>query len=94
MVKVLRYANETNGILQVEGSARTCLDTVQEYRFYSGLRLNTTTEGKWLGKYRHSRPKPLHILWPDLPLRISGTYLSSDEEVWYKYNLESKLDKG
>ena len=63
IVKVLQYADDTNGILQDKGSPRHFLDTVQEYGLYSGLRLNTTkTEGMWLGKYRHNRSKPLNIL--------------------------------
>ena len=70
-VKVLQYADDTNGILQDKGFAKQFLDTVQEYGLYSGLRLNTTkTEGMWLWKYRHNTSKPLNILWPDRPLRI------------------------
>ena len=59
-VKVLQYADDTNGILQDKGSARHFLDTVQEYGLYSGLCLSTTnTEGIWLGKHRYNTSKPL-----------------------------------
>ena len=81
IVKVLQYADDTNGILQDKGSAKHFLDTVQEYGLYSGLRLNTTkTEGMCLGKYRHNTSKPLNILRPDRPLRILGTYMSHDKD--------------
>ena len=39
--KVLQYADDANGILQDERSARHFLGIVREYVLYSGLRLNT-----------------------------------------------------
>lgn len=93
-VKLLQYADDTNGILQNKKSAKRFLENVKEYGQYSGLRLNTTkTEGMWLGSNRHKTSKPLNILWPDRPLRILGVYVSYDDEACYELNFQSRINK-
>ena len=92
-LKLLQYADDTNGILQDLSSAKCFLLTIKEFGQYSGLLLNAKTECLWIGSNRDNKTKPLGILWPDHPLRILGIYVSYDEDACYKCNFESRLNK-
>ena len=94
VLKLLQYADDTNGLLKDEKSAEAFLRTVKDFGSYSGLRLNTDkTEAMWLGSYRNKVAKPLGILWPNKPLRILGVHMSYDKEANIKLNFEDRIDK-
>lgn len=94
IVKLLQYADDTNGILRNQKSAKHFLKTIKTFGEFSGLCLNATkTEGLWLGSNAASNSKPLNILWPDRPIRILGIYVSYDKEACHKCNFESRLEK-
>ena len=93
-IKLLQYADDTNGLLKDLNSARHFLRAVEEFGSFSGLKLNKEkTEAMWLGSNRNNHQKPLGILWPDHPLKILGIYASYDKEACIKLNFEEKLDK-
>ena len=93
-VKILQYADDTNGLLFNQKSAKAFLETIKTFGDFSGLHLNTSkTEGMWIGSNKDSNSKPLGILWPDKPLRILGVYVSYDTDACYKFNFESRLQK-
>ena len=91
-LKLLQYADDTNGILKNIRSAKHFLDTVEIYGNYSGFKLNKEkTEGMWLGRFQNSLSKPLNINWPDAPLRILGIYASYDSDTCIIKNFKEKL---
>jgi len=93
-VKLLQYADDTNGIVRDTKSAEKFLDDVAVFGLYSGLKLNKDkTEAMWLGKYRNSKEKPLGIKWPENPLKILGVYCSYDIQECNKLNFETRIDK-
>ena len=91
-LKVLQYADDTNGLIDDVSSAKAFLNTVKEFGLYSGLMLNKEkTEAMWLGSSRQSQTKPLGILWPDRPLNILGVHVSYDPEESYTHNFDKVL---
>lgn len=93
-LKLLQYADDTNGILKDRKSAKHFLQTVDEFGQFSGLKLNKEkTEGMWLGSSRDKKSKPLGIRWPDEPLRMLGVYISYDSEICKQKNFKDKLLK-
>lgn len=93
-LKLLQYADDTNGLLKDTSSVRNFLNTVHEFGQYSGLSLNKDkTEAMWLGNCRNSPSKPLNITWPNKPLKILGVHMSYDKEACYNLNFEQKIDK-
>ena len=91
---MMQMRQKTNAILHDQKSAKCFLSTVKSFGQFSGLLLNASkTEGMWIGSNKDNKTKPLGILWPDLPLRILGIYVSYDEDACYKCNFESKLKK-
>ncbi len=93
-LKLLQYADDTNGLLSDIQSAKIFLRVVKEFGSFSGLMLNVDkTEGMWLGCNRTNQGKPLGIVWPDKPLRILGVYVSYDKEACYQLNFESRIFK-
>ena len=93
-IKLLQYADDTNGIVADIKSAERFLKVVGTFGMYSGLKLNTDkTEAMWLGKCRKSKSKPLGISWPEKPLRILGAYCSYDENACNELNFGEKIQK-
>jgi len=93
-IKVLQYADDTNGIVLNLKSAKHFLYVVEEFGTLSGLSLNKEkTQALWLGKCRKSKEKPLGIEWPDNPLRVLGVYVSYDKTECEFLNFEKKISK-
>lgn len=93
-IKLVQYADDTNGVLSNEISARYFLKNVETFGRYSGLKLNIDkTEGAWIGSLRNNQTKPLGIKWPDTPLRILGVYVSYNKDECNKLNFEDKIQK-
>lgn len=93
-VKVLQYADDTNGLLKNLSSAKKFLTKVKEFGDYSGLILNKEkTEAMWLGSRKSCPHKPLGILWPNRPLRILGVYASYDKEACERLNFLDRISK-
>ena len=93
-IKVLQYADDTNGIVLNVKSAKHFLYVVEEFGTVSGLSLNKEkTQALWLGKCRNSKEKPLGIEWPDKPLRVLGVYISYDKTECELLNFEKKISK-
>ena len=93
-LKLLQYADDTNGLVVNLKSARQFLCVVEEFGVFSGLLLNKDkTEAMWLGKCRRSHEKPLGISWPEKPIRVLGVYMSYEKEECEKLNYEKKITK-
>lgn len=93
-IKLLQYADDTNGLLTDIDSAREFLAAVRTFGDFSGLKLNIEkTEGMWLGSLRNSREKPLGIVWSEKSLRVLGVYVSYDETESNKLNFDNKVCK-
>lgn len=93
-LKLLQYADDTNGILKDRKSAKLFLNEVEYFGTFSGLKLNKDkTEGMWLGSFRDQKCKPLGIKWPEEPLKMLGVYLSYDLGASRRRNFEDKLIK-
>jgi len=93
-LKLLQYADDTNGIVLNLKSAKVFLDTVETFGQFSGLLLNKEkTEALWLGKCSKYHEKPLGINWPEKPIRVLGAYVSYDYNECDKLNYEVKISK-
>lgn len=92
--KILQYADDTIGCLSDILSAKQFMKQVEEFGFFSGLKLNKDkTEGMWLGRDRFNQSKPLEISWPIKPLKILGIYLSYDNEACEQLNFHDRIRK-
>lgn len=93
-IKLLQYADDTNGLLTNLKSAKHFLRVVKEFGTFSGLNLNVDkTEGMWLGSNRTNQGTPLGIAWPDRPLKILGVYVSYNKDACYMLNFENRINK-
>ena len=93
-VKLLQYADDTNGLLHDLNSAREFIKEVDTFGEYSGLEINKQkSEGMWFGLNRHNTIKPLGINWSEKPVRVLGIYLSYNEILAHESNFEDKLVK-
>ena len=93
-VKVLQYADDTNGLVANVKSGKRFLNIVEMFGCYSGLMLNKEkTEGLWLGKCKNSKSTPLGIRWPSDPVRVLGVYVSYDKAKCDTLNFEKKITK-
>lgn len=93
-LKILQYADDTNGVVSNLKSAKIFLDTVEVFGNFSGLKLNRDkTEALWIGKCRHYDQKPLCIKWPDNPIKVLGVYLSYNKSECDCMNFEPKIAK-
>jgi hypothetical protein len=91
-VKVLQYADDTNGLVADIKSAKAFLDTISEFGIYSGLKINKEkSEAMWLGSLRDSIKKPLGIKWTNEPMKILGIYVSYDCSANYEKNTKDRL---
>jgi len=93
-IKVLQYADDTNGTVEDIESAKRFLAEVDTFGTYSGLQLNKEkTEAMWLGSSRNSRSKPLGLSWSGKPLRILGVYCSYSESECDERNFDERVKK-
>jgi len=93
-IKLLQYADDTNGVVTDVKSAKRFLKIVNTFGTYSGLKLNKDkTEAMWLGKSANNKSTPLGISWPDKPMKILGVYCSYNEVECNKLNFEAKITK-
>ena len=91
-LKVLQYADDTNGILADIKSAKLFLKTIEEFAKFSGLRINKDkSEAMWLGSMRDSKKKPFGISWPNEPMKILGIFISYDSQASYDKNTSEKI---
>ena len=91
-IKLLQFADDTNGVLSDTTSAKMFLKLVKEFGKVSGLLLNKNkTDAAWLGSQKDNNDAPLGISWPKSPLKIFGVYMSYDENENSKLNFENKL---
>ena len=93
-IKLLQYADDTNGVVADTKSADRFLKDVYTFGIYTGLHLNKDkTEAMWLGKSRNSNSKPLGISWSKRPMKVLGVYCSYDESECNKLNFETRVNK-
>ena len=93
-LKIIQFADDTNGLLADLNSAKQFLLCIEEFGAFSGLKINKEkSEALWLGKDRDRSSKPLGIHWPNRPVRILGIYISYNHEECEKKNVKEKLDR-
>ena len=93
-VKLLQYADDTNGFLHDVHSAKEFMRTVDIFGEFSGLEINKQkTEGMWLGANRNNVNKPLGIHWSERPVKVLGIYLSYDTALSVESKFEAKIVK-
>ena len=85
-VKLAQYADDINGLVEDEASAKLFLLTVERFGVISGLNLNREKcEAMWIGSKRNSTEKPLDISWPRDAIRVLGIYVTYNEELLIKF---------
>ena len=93
-LKIMQFADDTNGIVANLKSAKTFISVVQEFGLFSGLYMNKDKcEAIWLGKDRNNKSKPLGIAWPEKPMKVLGIYISYDDKENEFKNTQEKLLK-
>jgi hypothetical protein len=93
-IKILQFADDANGTLSDQKSAKAFLKTVAIFGEFSGLKLNKMkTEAVWLGSFRNRTDKPLGIEWPNQPLRFLGVFISYNDDICRKLNFDDRLEK-
>ena len=93
-IKLLQYADDTNGVVSNTKSAKVFLDNVEVFGSFSGLTLNKDkTEAMWIGKCKSCSQKPLGIKWPNQPLKILGVFFSYNNSECDHLNFAPKIAK-
>ena len=58
----------------------------------SGLKVNSSKTGLWIGSLKGSEMKPLGIKWPQDPIKALGIFFTYDKKFLDMKNFTEKLD--
>ena len=90
--KLLQYADDTTCLVADTLSASNLFEKLHLFRLCSGLELNRSkTEALWLGSNKNRTDTPFGIRWPKVYVNALGICFTTDQNISYSKNLESRL---
>ena len=90
--KLSQYADDTTCLVEDTSSASKLFEKVDLFRLCSGLELNRSkTEALWLGSNKNRTDTPFGIRWPKDYVNTLGICFTTDPNISYSKNLESRL---
>lgn len=93
-IKIMQYADDTTAILKDENSCKIFLKLLDEFKRYSGLKINTEkTEAIWLGPKQPTFQLPHNIKWTTAPVKVLGVYIGRDKKANSEKNFKHRIDK-
>ena len=90
--KLSQYADDTTCLVADTLSASSLFEKLDLLRLCSGLELNRSkTEALWLGSNKNRTDTPFSIRWPKVYVNALGICFTTDQNISYSKNLESRL---
>ena len=91
-LELSQYADDTTCLVEDTSSASNLFEKLDLFRLCSGLKLNTSkTEALWLGLNKSRTNTPFGIRWPKDYVNALGICFTTDQNISYSKNLESRL---
>ena len=86
------YGDDTTCLVKDTSSASNLFEKLDLFRLYSGLKLNRSkTEAIWLDLNKNRMDAPFGIRWPKDYVNVLGICFTTDLNISYSKNLESRL---
>ena len=90
--KLSQCADDTTCLVEDTSSASNLFKKLDLFRLCSGLELNRSkTEALWLGSNKSRTDTPFGIRWPKDYVNALGICFTTDQNIPYGKNLESRL---
>lgn len=92
-IQLTQLADDTTVFLKNEQAVKNCLNIVEYFGKFSGLKLNLEkTEGLWLGKGRNRNDEFAGINWRRSYIKALGVYFGYNKQEVEDLNWKSKLE--